>query len=93
LDGINIFDLIEENSAVRPQPIAFKSYKQQSYIDNQYKIYSADDGLHFELFDLFNDPYETSDIAATHPETVERLKKGLERWLASCEQSKMGMDY
>lgn len=93
LDGANILALIKSDSATRPHPIAFKSYKQTAYTDSQFKIYSGDDGLHYELYDLLNDPYETTDISGNHPAIVERMKTGLVKWLASCEQSRMGTDY
>ncbi|MBX6314067.1 MAG: arylsulfatase [Isosphaeraceae bacterium] len=34
----------------------------------------------YELYDLEADPYEQHDVAAEHPEIVERLRKGYEAW-------------
>ena len=34
----------------------------------------------FELFDMKNDPLETKDIAAGHPDVVEKLKRNYEAW-------------
>ena len=93
-DGLNIFDLIQEHSGqTRPQPIAFKSYKQLAYTDNQYKILSLDDGVTYELFDLLNDPGESKDISEAHPDIVEKMKEGLHEWLRSCKESAAGEDY
>jgi len=33
-----------------------------------------------ELYDLFNDPGETTDVAAEHPEIVEQMKKAYDQW-------------
>jgi arylsulfatase A-like enzyme len=35
-----------------------------------------------ELYDLANDPYETTDVAAQHPEVVARLRQAYEDWWA-----------
>lgn len=37
-------------------------------------------GREFVLFDLVEDPGETRDVAARHPEEVDRLKRELWRW-------------
>jgi len=37
------------------------------------------------LFDIPNDPGELKDVAAEHPDVVERLKKSYEDWWASTE--------
>lgn len=93
LDGIDIFDLILHDQPERPRPIAFKSYKQRALTGNQFKIYSPDDGEHYELYDLLNDPYETSDIAGSHPELVESMRTVLDQWIDSCRKSENGDDY
>jgi len=42
-----------------------------------------------ELYDLKNDPLETTNVASRHPEVVERLKKTLLEWDASVERQKV----
>ena len=32
------------------------------------------------LYDIANDPYETKDVAAEHPEVVHRLRKAYDAW-------------
>jgi len=36
----------------------------------------------FELYDMKSDPLETKNIAAEHPEIVEKMRSGYEAWLA-----------
>lgn len=93
LDGINIFPLIQNRKEKRKSPIAFKFQKQQAIMDNQFKLYSSDDGENFALFDLFNDPGENANIASAHPQITARLSKELKDWLISCEKSNRGKDY
>ena len=33
-----------------------------------------------ELFNVADDPWETSDLSAEHPEVVERLTRELDAW-------------
>ncbi|MDN3686239.1 sulfatase family protein [Cyclobacterium jeungdonense] len=93
LDGANISPLIQNKSETRQTFIPFKFQKQQAIMDNRFKLYSADNGESFALFDLQNDPGETIDIAAANPEKVAALSGELENWLISCEKSNRGMDY
>ena len=56
------------------------------------------DTLDFEpptvlLYDVANDPKETTDIAAHEPERVKKMTAALETWKASVEKSLSGADY
>ena len=93
LDGTNIFPLIQQNKETRASKIAFRFQQQQAIMDNQFKLYSSDNGKNFALFDLLNDPGETTDIAAGHPQITALLSKELEDWLISCERSNRRFDY
>lgn len=93
VDGINIFPLIEENSEKRNGTIAFQFQKQQAIMDDQFKLYSSDNGATFALYDLLNDPGERVDIASKHPDIVSRLSQELKEWQTSCNESLEGMDY
>jgi len=83
-DGISLLSLVEGRLKKRPSPIAFESRDQLSLTDNQYKLYSKDDGDTFELYDLIEDPGETRDLADTHPKIVQRMQNTLETWRHSC---------
>ncbi|MEX0882027.1 MAG: sulfatase-like hydrolase/transferase, partial [Cyclobacteriaceae bacterium] len=93
LDGINIFPLIQKNIEKRESSIAFNFQQQQAIMDNQFKLYSGDNGENLALFDLLNDPGETTDISAEHPQVITRLSRELADWMISCENSNRGMDY
>lgn len=93
IDGISMMPFLEGRMKERPVPIGFESRDQQAFITNRYKIYSNDNGAHFELYDLVNDSGETKDIAGKHPEIVEELKRQLSEWRASCRRSCSGKDY
>jgi arylsulfatase A-like enzyme len=93
IDGISLVPLIDGKMEQRPTPIASQSIKQQSLSDNRYKLYSADRGKTYELYDLIDDPYEKNDIASSHPEIVAPMKKTLEMWIESCSKSNSGEDY
>lgn len=92
-DGVSLLPTITGKIDQRPRPIAFESKKQRSLTDNQYKIYSKDNGETFELYDLIADQNETTDIAAQHSEIVDRMRKTLEAWRESCTNSSNEKDY
>ncbi len=53
------------------------------------------DGRSYELYNLENDPMETTDCA-NHPEyqqRLERMKRELDAWMRSVVQSLNGEDY
>ncbi|MCK4293327.1 MAG: N-acetylgalactosamine 6-sulfate sulfatase, partial [Planctomycetes bacterium] len=77
----------------RPMPIGFESGNRKSLTDNRYKLISTDGGASFELYDLIADKYETTNIAAAHPDIVSSMKATLAEWEDSCDNSLAGNDY
>jgi arylsulfatase A-like enzyme len=92
-DGVSLMPLIEGRMKTRPRPIGFQSGKQVSLSDNRYKIYSANGGTDFELYDLIADPGEKTNLAAAEPNALARLKNALAAWRNSCRLSLEGADY
>jgi arylsulfatase A-like enzyme len=107
LDGVSLLPLLEGNMPERPRPIAFQSEgdpferdadrfasaEQLALIDNRYKLISDDGGSTFNLFDLIDDPGETTDLAREKPYTLHRMITLLEAWVQSCRGSNAGKDY
>lgn len=93
IDGISMMPFINGEMKERPVPIGFESRKQLAFMDNQFKIYSRDEGRHFELYDIVNDREEKNNIATQHPEIVKELSIQLSEWRTSCQESYSGKDY
>ena len=87
IDGESLLPILRAERHERLTPIGFESQQQMCLTDNEYKLYSADLGETYELYDLLNDPFETQDIAADFPETVQSRKKALNNWRESCRES------
>ena len=93
IDGVSLMPLIDGKMTERPRPIGFESQRQVSLTENRYKIYSANGGKRFELYDLLEDPGETNDLAGEKPEVVQRMSRTLGAWRDSCKASLEGKDY
>ena len=66
----------------------------KAVLDNRYKLVldgRRDSGI--ELFDLTNDPYETTDLSSAMPTLVESMKDQLREWQDSVLNSLTGADY
>ena len=69
---------------------------EAAWTGNRYKLVVAKPRRgqpHMELYDLLADPKETTDIAAQHPDIVERMQTELHAWQRSVERSLSGADY
>ena len=93
LDGLSLIPLIDGLVADRASPIGFQSAQQVSLVSNRYKLYSADQGSTFALYDLIADTGETKDLSSQKLEVVVEMRQELEGWLASCRNSLGGGDY
>ena len=103
LDGISLVPLLDGQMKSRPQPIGFWQFagNQQNFTpnsgpsawsDNQYKLVKTK-ADHWELYDIVADRSEKTDLAATHPEVLNRMKAGIEKWHQSVIDSYHGQDY
>jgi len=106
LDGIDVMPLLRGTKAERGEPIAFQApvksshdvlavpgSKQMTLCDDRYKLISVDGGSRWMLFDLIDDPGESRDIAAEHPQRVQSMRTTLEKWIESCARSARGEGY
>lgn len=87
LDGIDILPKILEATDERENAMGFLYKTKQSWVEDRYKLISLDRGAHFALYDLMEDPSETTDIGPAHPELVKRMTAALSDWLASVARS------
>ncbi|MCC5932082.1 MAG: sulfatase-like hydrolase/transferase, partial [Cyclobacteriaceae bacterium] len=91
VDGISLMDVLNGNMNLRSSPIGFQFGEQKALIDNRYKLYINQDEV--ELYDLLEDPFETSDISNENPEKVNEMKSQLNDFVRSCAESRGGADY
>lgn len=92
LDGRDLTGLIaggqlQDHSDFESRPIFFHyphyyetTTPVSSVISDHFKLLHYDESDKYELYDLRNDPSETSDIAHAEPEVRDRLKKLLNDW-------------
>lgn len=98
LDGISLVPLLDGRMKERPSPIGFWARGGGlAWNDNRYKLIqntsdkSAPDK--WGLYDITVDISERHDLAAEHPEIVDRMKADLENWQQSVLRSGRGEDY
>jgi len=93
IDGISLKQVVDGEMVTRENPIGFHYLKKFSWVTQQHKLISTDNGETFELYDLINDKQEKNNIAGNNPEMVQKMKKELFAWMESCENSEQGADY
>jgi arylsulfatase A-like enzyme len=74
IDGLSVMGLLKDPTSKTPHDRYF--YKNQAVRSGKWKLRGK------ELFDLEADISETTNVAAKHPEVVERLKKMLDEFNA-----------
>ncbi len=93
-DGSSLISLLGRDLKSREKPIPFRFREKGALIDNDYKLVATDlqQGT-FELYNLKDDPRETTDISQAEPEAFNRMKSLFLEWNASVEASVAGKDY
>ena len=97
LDGIDVLPLLKGELSSRSGPIAFRSPLRGQGSDadeakeafalsgERFKLLSQDGGRNWALYDLLEDPGETTDIAAREAAIVESMKASFLEWAESLE--------
>ena len=86
-DGISLVPVFQQTRRERAHPIGFQFGGTAAVIDDRYKLvhhrstkrHRSDNGktpvATWELYDLLNDPSETTNIAKKHPDQVARFMR------------------
>lgn len=94
VDGKSIADLFQANNSTRPTPIPFKYRNQGALIDNDFKLLAENiQEKQYSLFNLKEDPTESTDLLPTRSEIGAKMVDHYEKWLASVNNSIAGYDY
>ena len=93
IDGVSLKAVIFDQATERSAAIGFQSGKQLAWHDGRYKLYSGDQGKHWELYDLEVDPAESKNISMSKPTLVKRLVADITAWKSSCHKSDQEGDY
>ena len=67
-----------------------------AWLDGDWKLHRLIDdegGARYELYHLADDPRETADESARHPQRVESMTVALDAWMGSVLDSLNGADY
>ncbi|MCG8652535.1 MAG: sulfatase-like hydrolase/transferase [Pirellulales bacterium] len=94
LDGVSLKPLFQQELPRREKPIPFRHIGKAALIDNDFKLLTAKIGTgKFQLYNLADDPGETTDLSRQHPEIAKQLRARLTKWSRSVDASFAGKDY
>ena len=92
LDGESLKGFFMKNEQrKKPMVFAVPNPNRGAVIEQQYKL--CYEKGNYELYDIQNDPSETTDLATRYPEITKRLRKVLDDKMESCRQSYEGAEY
>ncbi|MEG3658152.1 sulfatase-like hydrolase/transferase [Arenibacter palladensis] len=92
-DGVDMLPIVKGEVKRRTEPLAFDFQGQAALIDNEYKIYSEDNGEHFALYNIESDMGENSNLANEQPKKLKEMVAYWNRWKDSQGMSASGRDY
>ena len=93
-DGMSLRALFDRDIGPRHKPIPFRHTGRAAWIDNRYKLLTENlKKGQFQLFDLVNDPRETTDISTERSDVAARMRSAFEQWNQQVQTSVAGLDY
>ena len=93
VDGISLLKVLSGEITERLKPMGFQFRGKMSWVTQEHKLISTDEGKTFELYNLLTDKSETENIINENPELAAKLKGELLTWVESCKRSDEGADY
>lgn len=73
LDGVDRSAALRANEAGRPDGFPIERAQGRAVLAGRFKIVRTVNNAPFSLYDVYADPFETTDIAASKPEVVNAL--------------------
>tara|TARA_Y100000588_G_scaffold241080_1_gene254932 strand:+ start:294 stop:1637 length:1344 start_codon:yes stop_codon:yes gene_type:complete len=93
-DGRSLDALFQNELGPRKVPIPCRYNGGGALVDNDRKLVVRDvKGDDVELFDLADDPRETTDLSESQPDRVAEMKERYDEWNLEVEASLRGEDY
>jgi arylsulfatase A-like enzyme len=93
-DGLSLKPVFTSEPKQRDKPIPFRHQNRAALIDNDFKLLTLSlSKPKYELYNLADDPTESTDVSDKYPEKAAELKKEIEAFNASVEASRRGEDY
>jgi len=83
LDGISLKEALMLKDKERVKAMGFLYPKKQSWVTHEYKLISTDQGVTYELYNLLDDPAESTNVMDQNPEKGKTLQRELEDWINS----------
>jgi arylsulfatase A len=82
IDGASWLPLLKGEHVVRKQPLYWRNHlaplkTRVGLRDGDWKILGSNDLTQFELYNLKDDPHETTELSEKHPEKFAEMKKKL----------------
>jgi arylsulfatase A-like enzyme len=92
-DGVSLVPLFEKEIGDRKVPVPFQSGDITALIDNDHKILFRRKIGRCELYNLKDDPAETTDVFDQNPELAGKMKARVTALAESIARSDAGADY
>jgi len=93
-DGTSLKPLLAGEIGPRKKPLPFRHGGRVALIDNEYKLIAPNKNQDtLELYNLDDDPNETTDLMEKEPEVAARLTSLMRAWDRSVDASIAGHDY
>lgn len=93
IDGLDLMSFIHKPKEAVDRNLVFSFNEQVAVVNNQYKIYSNDQGSTFNFYDLLNDPGESYDASSAYEEVKQEMIQHWKSWSMSVDASISGADY
>lgn len=90
-DGMSLLPVINGENFERPTALPFRNEGRGVILEKRYKFLSQKG--EYELYDLIEDPAETTNLIETKPEVAERMITTWTEWNATVDASDAGKDY
>ncbi|MDF1658366.1 MAG: sulfatase-like hydrolase/transferase [Verrucomicrobiales bacterium] len=90
-DGLSLVPLIDGEKMNRSRALPFRHDGRGVLVRKRYKLLSQNGA--FELYDLIDDPGETTNLIATRKKIAAEMKAQWKDWNTSVEASDKGADY
>jgi arylsulfatase len=86
MQGVSLWPVLQGASVQREKPLFWEWSRGKAVRDGDWKIVAWGNDAPWELYNVEEDPTETNNLAAVHPEMVKQMDKLFADWKKDNEQ-------
>jgi arylsulfatase len=86
MQGVSLWPVLQGEAKERQEPLFWEWRRGRAVREGEWKLVAYGNDADWELYNIFEDPTETNNLAGNYPDLVIKMDQLFNDWKKECEQ-------